>query len=309
MTKIIDNALFTVSIDEESIWTLLLITNHSDSDLDFTFHLKDKNNHISDTHLIVDKKGLRNLSPSPLSKMIVKAFKDRDFTFTGDDLIVAKQKPPKLADFSSYFDDDSFTSADGENCAVYIFHDKTSSDVRYNKEEFLALYDKATNLVEDLDILMSKERPDAFPYFSLKSCIEDYGIAYSKATEKALCLWAKTNRLEDPEFMAEYLSITTSKEWKTHSFCGYYQGDYCTVLYCADAYSEEAITEIGNFWLGCGYEYEIDGISGYYVIKDIQWGDTEKLRATLAGYCGCHPKDLLIQEYVDTVTQYSYKNI
>lgn len=311
---IIENAIFTVTsevgVNELTIGS---IVNHSDSNLHFTVELKDVENNIcADIKLSVAAKSTKRLLPSNLTSSILGAFENDNYSFTGEDLIVAVERPPVATDFSFYFDDDGMKSVGGENCAVYIFNGYSANDVRYNQEELLAIYNKANSLADYLDILLHTDAPSDFPYETIKDCMEDFDLPYSQEKEKELCAWVEEKsfgKIDETDILADYLSITTNKPWETRSFTGYSQGDYCTILYCSEVYSKESITEIGKFWLGCGFEYEIDGEIGYYVTDDIQWGDREKLRKTLADYYGCEARNLVIREYVNTVQQYIYKNV
>lgn len=61
--------------------------------------------------------------------------------------------------------------------------------------------------------------------------------------------------------------------------------------------SEERITEIGKFWLGCGTEFCIDDCSGFYVPDNIRWEEGETLRKYLADLYGCKPEELEIYLY------------
>lgn len=307
--EVIENAIFTVTSETEV--NELTIVNYSDSVLHFSVELKDVENNIcADIKLSVAAKSTKRLLPSNLTSSILDAFENDNYSFTGEDLIVAVERPSEATDFSLYFDDDGMKSVGGENCAVYIFNE--SNDVRYNQEELLAIYNKANSLADYLDILLHTDTPSDFPYETIKDCMEDFDLPYSQEKEKELCAWVEEKsfgKINETDILAEYLSITTSKPWETLSFTGYSQGDYCTVLYCSEVYSKESITEIGKLWLGSGFEYEIDGEIGYYVTDDIQWGDREKLRKTLADYYGCEARNLVIREYVNTVQQYLYKNV
>ncbi len=69
------------------------------------------------------------------------------------------------------------------------------------------------------------------------------------------------------------------------------------MVYCKAHYSEEHITEIGKFWLGCGTEFSIDDCYGYFVIDEIRWKEGETLKKALADLYGCKPEELEIYLY------------
>jgi len=124
-----------------------------------------------------------------------------------------------------------------------------------------------------------------------------HGIEYTSHKCKLLKKWAEYANPYDTGDIAEFLTITTGEEWAVKSFTGYHQGDYCEVVYCKAHYSEEHITEIGKFWLGCGTEFCIDECYGYYVPDTIRWEEGERLRQYLADLYGCEPEELEIHLY------------
>lgn len=192
--------------------------------------------------------------------------------------IIAKEVNPAHVDFNFYFDDDGLKSVGGENCAVYIPGNRRSSG--FNNDEWV-------------DILKQAQ-----------AVIDDYADGYH--IEEALKEWAKHADTSDTDSIAEYLTITTGKEWNVRTFTGYSQGDYCEVVYCKAHYSEGHITEIGKLWLGCGTEFSIDDCYGYYVIDTIRWREGDTLRNYLAELYGCKPEELEIYLYdgEHTITDY-----
>lgn len=137
-----------------------------------------------------------------------------------------------------------------------------------------------------------------------QAVIEDYEAGYP--IDEALKEWAEYANPHNTSDIAEFLTITTGEKWEVKAFTGYYQGDYCEVVYCVNRYTPERINEIGKFWLGCGTEFCIDGCYGYYVIDEIRWEEGEKLRQYLADRYGCEPEELEIYLYDGerTVTKY-----
>jgi hypothetical protein len=107
--------------------------------------------------------------------------------------------------------------------------------------------------------------------------------------------------------VANYLTHKTGKRWAVEGFYGYCQGDYCQVLYCSDAYSSKYIEEIGMMWLGCGTEFCIDGVYGYFVLDTIRWAEDEKLVNLLADYANCDPSELEVHLYTGSHRVDDYK--
>lgn len=185
--------------------------------------------------------------------------------------IIAKEVNPACVDFSYYFDNDGLKSAGGENCAVYIIPADRRRYNGFNMEEYEEIERQAQAVIDDYE----------------EGCLID----------QALKEWAEYADPYDTSDIAEFLTITTGEEWEVEAFTGYSQGDYCEVVYCKARYSEEHITEIGRFWLGCGTEFIIDGCRGYFVIDELRWEEGEKLRQYLADCYGCKPEELEIYLY------------
>ena len=196
--------------------------------------------------------------------------------------IVAKEVNPAHVDFSYYFDDDGLKSVGGENCAVYII----PGDRRrygFNVEEYREIELHAQTVIDDYE--------NGYP------------------VEETLKEWAEYADPHNTNDIAEFLTITTGEEWTVKSFTGYSQGDYCKVVYCVSHYTPERINEIGNFWLGCGTEFCIDGCHGYFVVDELRWEEGERLRQYLADCYGCKPDELEIYLYDGERTVPKYKKM
>lgn len=197
--------------------------------------------------------------------------------------IIAKEINPACVDFSFYFDDDGLKSAGGENCAVYIIPADRRRYGGFNLEEYREIELHAQAVIDDYE--------DGYPI------------------DETLKEWAKHADTRDTDSIAEFLTITTGEEWEVKAFTGYSQGDYCEVVYCKARYSEEHITEIGKFWLGCGTEFIIDGCRGYFVIDELRWEEGEKLRQYLANSYGCKPEELEVYLYAGEHIVTDYKKM
>lgn len=56
---------------------------------------------------------------------------------------------------------------------------------------------------------------------------------------------AKNADERDADSIADYLTITTGKEWKVQSAYGYCQGDYAEIVYCPERY-KDGVKEYGD---------------------------------------------------------------
>ena len=202
--------------------------------------------------------------------------------------IIAKEVNPIHVDFSGYFDDEGLTNKGGENCAVYIIPADRRSYSGFNMEEYREIEEKANSLIEAF-------KNEYYPTY--KEAMLSHNIEYTSRRCHLLKEWAKYANPYNTSDIAEFLTITTGEEWNVRAFRGYSQGDYCEVVYCKAHYSEEHITEIGKFWLGCGTEFCIDDCYGYYVPDTIRWREGDELRQYLADCYGCKPEELEIYLY------------
>jgi len=176
------------------------------------------------------------------------------------DKIIAREVSPEARDFSTYFDDDGFNESGGENCTLYIIQDEGWGRLSgFHIKEYKALQAEMEAINEEKD--------------------------------------KEVYEIKDIWFVSMYLRRKTKVKWKTKAFAGYSQGDYCTVLYCPDHYSDDAINEIGHLWLGCGTEFDIDDCGGYFLIDEVRWKEGAPLRKALADLYGCKPEELEVQLY------------
>ena len=207
--------------------------------------------------------------------------------------IMAKEVNPVYVDFSYYFEDDGLKSAGGENCAVYIVPADRRRNSGFNMDEYREIEQTADSLIEAFEEMS----PENEYYPTYKEAMLSHNIEYTSRKCHLLKEWAEYANPYNTSDIAEFLTITTGEEWNVRAFRGYSQGDYCEVVYCKAHYSEEHITEIGKFWLGCGTEFCIDGCYGYYVPDTIRWCEGDELRQYLADCYGCKPEELEIYLY------------
>lgn len=192
------------------------------------------------------------------------------------------QVAPEQTDFSYYFDDDAFT---GDYSIVINGLDRYA---KYNEDflnDFVNTwndYGQTDSMIISLDYALTGDN-----FNNLKKLT-------TKDVNDIKKLYEDSDGREDLETAAAFYSIVTGKEWKVKSFRGYSQGDYCEVLYRPDQYGEDTINEIGNIYLGCGSEFIIDDVGGYYVIDNIVWKGGDALRERLADISGYDKSSLEI---------------
>ena len=239
--------------------------------------------------------------------------------------IIAKEVNPAYVDFRYYFEDDGLTEKGGDYCnnLFIISRERYGQISGFNEKEYKNLQTEIKNLFDMYIDIVNKSY--YAQYSSVGSMLLDLGLINSihntrrikEITEwlKARLRWGNTSQTrtvaeyEPEETTAEYLTFKTGKEWKVKSFTGYCQGDFCDVVYCTAHYSEEHITEIGKFWLGCGTEFCIDDCYGYYVPDTIRWQEGETLRKYLADCYGCKPDEIEIYLYDGEHTVTDYKTM
>lgn len=221
------------------------------------------------------------------------------------DKIVAREVNPSHVDFSFYFYDDGLKSVGGENCACYIPGDRRHYG--FNNDEYTEIQKQADRIIDGFQDVSDKWSNGYNSYATFKECMTYNGIAYTSRKCNLLKLWAITADTSNTDDIAQFLTITTGEKWNSRAFYGYSQGDYCEVVYCTAHYSEEHITEIGKFWLGCGTEFSIDDVYGYFVVDDVRWREGKPLKQALAGMYGCKPEELEIYLYAGEHTVTDYK--
>lgn len=240
---------------------------------------------------------------------------------------IAKQLKPGTEDFGYVFDDDGLNPSSGDfNNTLFIFN---GNDCRFNGDIYSDYKLDIDNLLSDLydyfnDGDMDDISDDSFA--NHLDYVEEIGFSTDGGTIRLLDYCVECADDNDyPEALAAYLEAKTGKVWNTRNFSGYSQGDYCTLVYCEDAYDSAALDYYGNMWLGCGGEFEVgeldipdeqddeidlsdlesfehlvsDWMSGYFVIDDIIWRGGDKLISKLSDYVDCRTEELEVYVYED----------
>lgn len=227
------------------------------------------------------------------------------------DKIIAREYSPEQTDFRIYFDDDCLTNKSGDNCAVYIVSKDRHGMFGFNIEEYKDIQQQAQRIIDEYDG-GDGIGSQGYQYTSLGELLHHNGVLNNIHNTKKIHAYKRWiedwHDASDTECVAAYLEITTGVEWKTQSFCGYSQGDYCEVVYCPEHY-KNGVDEIGKMWLGCATEFDIDGCGGYFVTDTIRWREDDNLVKLLAEYAGCKPEELEVQLYIGDHKVNDYKTL
>ena len=207
-----------------------------------------------------------------------------------------------------YFDGDGFNENSGDFCNTLFILNKERFIWSYsglNSEAFKDVCDAMEQLVNDLEYAENNKG------YTYRQAMEENGLTFTPALRYRLLKWYRDERSSDIESAAEYLSIKTGKEWSTMEIHGYCQGDWCTVLYCNERYTNPEIE--GQIWLGCCKEFSIqqDGddteIFGYYV-ADCQARTDEDYKKLVCDMEGLDPDNtrllMIAGEHIQTVYEY-----
>lgn len=236
---------------------------------------------------------------------------------------IIREVEPDACDFRFFFEDDGLTEAAGDYCYnLFIIGDRHTAT--FNGKEYENIQ---YNIDHILDGFQDVEEKNPYGYATYKEVMRDWYIDYTPRKCHALKEWAKNADSSDMETVADYLTITTGKKWKTMGVTGYCQGDYVDVLYCEGFHTEETAKIYGEIWLGCGKEFCVIDVEGYaegedgepeytevdscygYIIADCQAWHDEDYKKLVCEWAGINEDESRL-EMIDgshTYTHYSYR--
>lgn len=230
---------------------------------------------------------------------------------------IIREIPPEQSDFSYYFDDDGLTEAGGDYCNNLFIVAQSRRSSGFNEEEYQNIVEQAEAILDGFHDVNDKWTNGYNSFATYKEAMEYYGIPYTSRKCHLLKEWAKTADISDTDSIAEYLTITTGKEWATESAYGYSQGDYVKMVYCPEHYTD-GVKHYGEIWLGAATEFSItflnetgeedETVYGYIVADSQAWKD-EDYKRLVCEWAGI-PEDESRLEMIDsykTVTQYTYR--
>lgn len=227
---------------------------------------------------------------------------------------IVREIPACDSDFTEYFDGDSFSEKCGDYCAtLFLVSFDHGRMYGLNIEEYKRVINTCDSILEYFD---NEELDNMDIYNQLHFDYEDIVINLQRYFQ--LKKLAMKNYRYDYDKVADYLTIVTEKEWIVSSACGYCQGDYVTIIYCKDYYSNPQID--AEIFLGCAREFcvietdeagnEIDSCYGYYV-ADCQVKNDHDYKKLVCEYACIDEEETELQlienEYVKRC--YDYKTI
>lgn len=224
--------------------------------------------------------------------------------------VIFREVSPECQEMDYLYDNDIIAGKCGdgyENSILYVLG--CDGYAVTNNQEWESLCNLVDNIVSDFNALMGN---DHYYFNTYKEVLRYYGIKYSPVMVHKLKAFAESYDDRSMEDIAEYLTITTGKEWETYTVTGYCQGDYATGIYCKDHWDAESLELYVGAAAGTVSEFcRIDGEDvcwGYYVTDDIKWNE-DKLREYLAGMEGDKPENIQIELFNGYSQVASYKTI
>ena len=125
----------------------------------------------------------------------------------------------------------------GENCAVYIVPADRRRYGGFNMEEYQEIEETAEAIIDGFHDVNNKWTNGYDSYANYKEVLEYNNVPYSPRKCHLLKKWAEHANPYDTNDIAAFLTITTGEEWAVKAFTGYFQGDYCEVVYCVNHYT------------------------------------------------------------------------
>lgn len=228
---------------------------------------------------------------------------------------LVKEVAPENANFELYFEDDGITGAGGDftNNLFVIGCENYGRIYGFNVAEYEKIKNQADGII---DGFYDVENLEGW-HSTHKEVMADCGIKYSPRKCHALKDWAKSGNTA-PESISAFLTITTGKKWECLGVCGYCQGDYVQVIYCAENTRKKTARIYGEIYLGCGKEFyvadlddnggEIDRSYGYIVADCEAWKD-EEYKQLVCEWAGIEEDDAELQmiDGCHAFTSYTYR--
>ena len=233
---------------------------------------------------------------------------------------IIREVPAESAELQYFFDTDAFSEAGGDWCMnLFILYYDSYSWSRYggfNLDTYEQIKKQAENIVDGFCNI----DPSPYAYYSYntyKECMLDNGIEYNSRKCYRLKQWLNRDDATDPEGIAEFLTITTGRQWKSIGVHGYCQCDFCNVVFCTDFYDQQTAKTCGEVWLGCATEYsvselddageETDTVYGF-IVADCQAWTPEDAKKLVCDWYGCQESEAILEtiSHSYTTTHYDY---
>ena len=237
---------------------------------------------------------------------------------------IIREVAPEACEFSFYFDNDGFKEAAGDYCYNLFIIGDNRRTACFNEKEYEDIQYRIDHI---LDRFQDVEDKNQNGYATYKEVMQDWYIDYTPHKCHALKEWAKNADVYSMETVADFLTITTGKKWRTMGVTGYSQGDCVDVLYCEGFHSDEVAEACGEIWLGCAKEFCVldvedyaedeDGEATYtetdscygYIIADCQAWKDEDYKRLVCEWAGINEEETRLEMIDGSTTQtiYSYR--
>ena len=227
---------------------------------------------------------------------------------------IIREIAPENSMFETYFDDDGLTENGGDYCYnLFIVCNEGYNRLNgFNIEEYKNIRARAENIISGFSDVENGY------ITSYKDVMIDNDIPYNSRICHKLKEWAKNADENNTDDIAVFLSILTKKEWDSIRVTGYYQGDYCEIVYCAEHHSKPR--KYGEIWLGCGKEFEVIDIDengnetdvcGGYIVADCEVRNDEDYKRLVCEWA-CIPIEETTLEMIEnryTRIEYTYRAV
>lgn len=199
---------------------------------------------------------------------------------------IIRECEPESCDFSYYFEDDYFSGEDEDFCYTLfiLYSERYRSLSGLNIEKYKDIQRQAEDIIDGFEDVRGNGYYVS-SYDTFKECMIDNGISYNPKKCHKLKEWSENADTTEPEAIADFLTITTGKEWTVSSARGYCQGDYVELVFCKDKYTKDFAQSCGEIFLGAAKEFgvttldengEEDCTCYGYIVADCQaWQDEE----------------------------------
>lgn len=210
--------------------------------------------------------------------------------------VIFREVAPDAVETDILYDDDFIRGKGGdgyENGILYVF---TGDDYAVtNKKEWEALCSLVDNIATDFNDLMNG---NGYYFRTFKEICNYYNVKYSPVMVHKLKAFAESYDDRSYEDIAEYLTITTGKQWETYTVTGYSQGDYATGIYCTEYYNDDNLELYVGAAAGTVSEFcrieEDDTCYGFFVPDSVKW-NTDELRTYLSKQWGDNEEDITLE--------------
>lgn len=220
-------------------------------------------------------------------------------------------------ELSYYFDGDCFNehSGDYNNTLFIVSYDRWGRYDGLNIQEYKRIMEEAEAIVDGFNDVEDGLKDYDGNKITYKEVMQENGWKYSATACHKLKEWWKQDE-NDPDAIAQYLTIKTGKKWKSIGVCGYCQGDHVDVVYCPDNNTDKTARICGEVWLGCAKEFgvieldedgnETDSVYGF-IVADCEAREDEDYKRIVCEEYGIDKTEAVL-EIIDGYTTITHAN-